>query len=463
MFGLNFSFWTYYDNDVTPFIPELWANESIMILEENMVFGNLCYRDFDNVVAKYGETVHTRKPGELLAKRKTNADQITVQDVNANDVLVVLNQQLHTSFIIKDGEESKSFKDLVNEYMRPAMLAIARGIDLVCAGQVMQFMSNRAGGLNQLSSNNAKDFMLATRQVMNINKAYVQNRNLVLTAVSETEALRNDLFLQAQQVGDDGTALREASLGRKLGFDTFMDQNTPFVNGAGWTDVVGAVNNAAGYPAGTTVLTVDLLSAAITAGTWLTIAGDMTPLQVVSTVGGATPTQINVAAPGLLNAVVDDAVITLYPKGTVSNTYAAGYVKELAISPPSGVTPAAGMLVSFGIDTTNRYCIISYDSGTGILLDRPLVTGITSGDAINFGPPGSYNFAFHRNAFALVSRPLALPRAGTGAIAGVVNYNNMSMRVVITYDPHNQGHLVTLDTLIGVAPLDLNLGAVLFG
>ena len=64
---------------------------------------------------------------------------------------------------------------------------------------------------------------------------------------------------------------------------------------------------------------------------------------------------------------------------------------------------------------------------------------------------------------ALVVRPLALPRPGTGAVAAVANWNNLSMRVVITYQGLNQGHLVTCDMLAGIAVLDTRLGGVLVG
>src|SRR5262245_8124150 len=90
-----------YDDFPTAFIPQLWANESIAILEESMVIGNLVHRDFENVIASYGDTVNTRRPGEFKAKRKTAADNVTVQQNTATNVPVVLNQHLHTSFIIK--------------------------------------------------------------------------------------------------------------------------------------------------------------------------------------------------------------------------------------------------------------------------------------------------------------------------------------------------------------------------
>ncbi|KKM98411.1 hypothetical protein LCGC14_1158160, partial [marine sediment metagenome] len=64
---------------------------------------------------------------------------------------------------------------------------------------------------------------------------------------------------------------------------------------------------------------------------------------------------------------------------------------------------------------------------------------------------------------ALVTRPLAAPAAGTGALSFVANFNGLSMRIVITYDGTKQGHLVTCDLLCGVKVLDTRLGAVMLG
>lgn len=445
------------------YIPEVWANESIAILEENMVVGNLVHRDFEPIIASYGDVVNTRKPGEFVAKRKTTADSVTVQTPTAVSIPVVLNQHLHTSFLIKDGDQSKSFKDLVMEYLHPAMLSIARAVDEIVSGQVYQFIGNGAGQLGGLSKTTAENYLVNTRQVLNINKAYVQDRNLILGPVSESQLLQDQAFLQAYSVGDDGTALREASLGRKFGFDIFMAQNTPYINSALVDTVTGAINNASGYAAGTKTFVVSGLTVAITAGTWLTIAGDNTPLQVVSTIGGSTPTSITVNR-GTKSAIVNAAVITLWGVGAVNQGggYAIDWAKELIYNVFTQ-DPQVGQGVTFGT-TTTVYSIIQVDIvNKTILLDRPLEAAVANSAAINLLPGGSYNWAFHKNAVALVTRPLALPMQGTGARAGIANFNNMSMRVVFTYDGNKQGTLVTLDTLLGVKVLDQNLGAVMYG
>jgi P22 coat protein - gene protein 5 len=401
--------------------------------------------------------------GEFKAKRKGVADNVTIQANTATNVPVVLKQHLHTSFIIKDADQSKAFKDLVVEYLHPAMLSIARGVDQIVGGQVHQFHANGGGSLGGLTGDNAEQYLLESRQVMNINKAYVDDRNLILSPASETSLLSDPKFLQAYSVGDDGTALRDASLGRKLGFNIFMAQNQPYV-APGNTTAVGALNNAGGYGVGTKTVTVDGFAAAIPVNAFVVIDGEGSPLRVVSTVGGATPTSISFSR-GLKAPVKDNAAVTVYTPATVNNAsgYAVGYDKEITIDNTT-VAPRVGQCVTFGTGTTGPvYSIIDVETLVGITLDRPLEAAISDNDQVNLGPAGSFNFAFHRNALALVNRPLALPIPGTGARAGVANYNGLSIRVVMTYDGNAQGTLVTVDTLLGVKVLDTLLGAVMYG
>lgn len=405
--------------------------------------------------------------GELAALRKGVNDDVTIQDVSSTNVSVTLDQLVHTSFLIRDAEQAYSFKDLIQTYLQPAMLGQARLLDRVVLGQYPQFLSNARGKLRQLvgsgSSATAKDYILDTRQRMNENKAYMAGRNLIWTPKSETELLKLDIFTSAERVGDGGFTLREAEIGRKLGFNHYMGQNMSSITVSGVDKTTGAVNNAAGYAKGTTTLVVDGITGALANGQWIDIAGD--PFRIVShTETTGNTTGITIGSPGLRYSVVDNDVITIYDPGAVNfgAGYAVGYSKYIVID---GVTnfPQTGQMVSFGTSATNPvYTIVDADSvNSKILLDRPLEGALADNDVVNIGPYGDFNLAFHRNAMTLVVRPL--PQASVGARSAVVSYNGLSMRATITYDGRAQGHLVTLDMLYGIKVLDSALGAVLLG
>jgi hypothetical protein len=452
-----------YANDVDALVPEMWAQESLMVLEENMQISGMVHRDFQTMVAAHGDVINTRKPADFTAKRKGVNDSVTIQDATVTNVQVPLDQLVHVSFLLRDGEESKSFKDLVAEFLRPALIAQARFLDQVVLGQVHRFlMAKAAGGLGLLTSTTAKQYILDTRQILNENKCPVEGRNLFLTPNSESAFLALDLFVSTEQVGDSA-ALREASLGRKLGFNMFMSQNTPSI-AAGNTTLAGAVNLTAGYAKGhAAAIVVDGFTGAVTVGEWLTIAGDMTPYQITATAATlGNTTSITLDQP-LRRAIADNAVITSYVGGAVNLAagYAAGWAKEIVVDAFT-VAPRVGQMVTFGT-TATVYTIIQVTGLTSILLDRPLSATIADNAAVNLGPMGEYNFAFHKNALALVCRPLAAPRAGVGAASAVINYNGLSVRCTITYDGEKQGHLITIDMLCGVALLDQLLGCILLG
>lgn len=458
-------FKTGFDNTVSAWIPEIWAQETLVILEEVMVMGNLVHRDFSADIANFGETVHTRKPAEFKAVRKGVNDNVTVQAVSATDIPVVLNQHIHTSFLIRDGEESKSFRSLVDEYLAPAALSLGREIDLILSSQVHRYLDNSEGHLGMLDSTNGKEYILGARERLNILKAPVVGRNLVIGPQTETQFLLLPDFTQADKVGDAGTALREASLGRKLGFDTFMAQNTVEVTTV--DGQAGAVNSAGGLAAGTTVVPVDgFTTTGPAVGSWVTIVGDDIPRQIVASTVTAGAGNLTLAS-GLKRAVADNAVVQAAASALVNNAsgYAAGYDKEIAVDGYTGVIPV-GSLMSFGTDA-DRYGVIgTTESGgntVGVTLDRPLVAALTDNEVVGVGPSGKYNFAFNRTAIALVVRPLAMPRAGAGALSGTASHNNLALRVVVTYDGDKQGHLVTLDLLAGVAQLEPNVGVPLLG
>lgn len=471
-----------FDTEDRAWVPEVWAQETLAILEENMVIGRLVHTDFSDEIRDFGDTVNTRRPGTFTAKRKGVNDDVTVQSATADKVAVVLNQHVHTSFLVRDVEQSKSFKDLFEQYLQPAAKSLAEHIDRILLGQVYQYLDTTVGDVGEMNAtaadaHNAKNLMLSVRNEQNKNKVPMVGRYLILTPDSETDALALDLFLSAEKVGDEGTALREASLGRKLGYETYMCQNTPMVVDTGAVDADdadaltlgdlaftsdGAV--AAGYVAGQYIYFVD--------GTTATLM-DKSPHRITLIAGDVVTFDrpIRVAMPSADNDVylvpMADVALAEHTAAGGPATYPAGYDKEIWLD-GTGI-PQVGQLISFNNAATliaGEYCIVTVEVQTGgeyaVTLDRPLDNAIADNYTAGLGPGGSYNFALTRNALALVNRPLAAPKA-QGVSSGVASYNGLSVRVTMTYDGDKQGTLVTLDMLCGVKVLDEDQGAVLIG
>ncbi len=450
-----------FDTDMRALVPELWAQEALLVLDNSLVAAQLINRDYENIVADFGDVINLNRPGRFSAVRKGINDDVTVQDATAEKIQVKLDQFIHTSFLIRDGEESLSFDLLRAKYLVPAIESIAQFIDQIVLLQMYQFLENTAG---KLGTDPSRTTIIQAREVMNKNNVPEERRRMIITPDTEGALLDIGDFITADKIGDDGTALARGELGEKMGFRFFRSNHAPSIP-TGSTVVTGAVNLSAGYAVGTTDLAVNGFSTKLTPGSWCTIAGDMTPQKIVARTPTTGSTTAITIAPGLRYAVVHTAVVTVYTPGAVNLVagYAAGYNKTI-VTDGFVVAPKKGQLTSFGVAAAlDVYGQVDTPTTIATELDRSLEAAILNNDVIGIGPAGEYNFAFDRDAITLVVRPLAAPQSGTGASAAVANFNGLAIRVVITYDGDKQGHLVTCDVIAGVKTLNADLGCVMFG
>lgn len=449
----------YGTNDLSAWSPELWANETLAILNERLFAPNLVHRNFENQMATKGHIVHTRRPNEFTVYNKTDNDSVTVQDLTATDVEVKLDQHWETTFKVRDEEWSKGLPELIETHMKPAAIALARRADQVIFGQYANFLNNGIGNLGGGTSSNIKDYMVYLRQKMNDNKAYEDGRKLIACNSAESLFLLPGMLTEADKSGTT-EALREGRVGRLMGFDIMRSNNMAQISsGNTLLDPDTLVNLAAGYPAGTTTIAIDGNGGdAYPDGVWVTIDG------MPNIVTASTATSMSLRW-GLTRAVADNAPVFGYTAGAVNfgAGYAAGYHKEIVVDGFT-VAPRVGQAVTFGTgspSTTPIYTIVAVTGLVGITLDRPLEAAIVDDATVNIGPAGGYSFAFHKNALAFVNRPLNLPNRDMGVKAAVVNLNGLALRVMMQYFMTQQYTLVTFDTLSGVKKLDGNLGAVL--
>jgi hypothetical protein len=443
-------------NNVTALIPQLWAQESVALLTENMQIAGTINRDFEEVFARFGDTVNTRQPSTFSASRKNKSSNVTAEDAVLNNIPVVLNQHIYHSFLLDDSDLTLAMQDLIDVFIKPAAIALAKMIDQVCLSQVYQFTAHQVGEIGGLSNTNGNALLATTRGKLNGNLVPDDGRRyLALGHGADAKMMENAIFTQADQRGDV-EGLMYGYLGTKQGMHTYMSQNTPALLAA--ATAAGRVNNAGGYVAGTTTLTVDTFdddAASCLAGDWIRIGKYYYQVTAVN----ANPATSITIAPGLIEAVAHQAAIARYGRVQINevNNYAAGHAEAIVFDNPT-VAPQVGQLVSFHASTT-KYAIVQTNGTTSMLLDRPLEAAVNNDQWARLGPTGGgFNFAYHRNCMTLALRPLAAPRGGVES--AVTNWNNIPMRAVITYDGQAQKHRVTLDLLAGIKVLDAKLGAV---
>lgn len=198
--------------------PDIIAREALMVLRNNAVMANLVHRDYsDEFVAGIGDTITIRKPAKFDAKEY--AGSIEVQDATEGRVTVKMDKHLDVSFAVTSKQLTMDIKDFSEQLLVPAMQAFLDKIDaylLALNTDVTKKVPSTAS---------IKDDLIDARKHLTASATPLADRRFVYGTDAEADLLKTDLFVSAEKVGDEGTALREASLGRKFGMDFYVDQN----------------------------------------------------------------------------------------------------------------------------------------------------------------------------------------------------------------------------------------------
>lgn len=200
---------------------EVIAGEAVDVLRANAVLPNLVHRSFEpEFVAGRGDTINARKPASFVAKDYTNS--ITVQDVTETKIPVVMNGHKDISIAITSKELTMSIEDFSAEILTPAMQAF---VDAMDAQLVKDMVAGAKKTISATTTAVTQANIVDARAAITKAKAPLTERSFVFGTDIEADLLNTELFVNADKVGDDGTALREASLGRKFGMDCYCDQN----------------------------------------------------------------------------------------------------------------------------------------------------------------------------------------------------------------------------------------------
>jgi len=368
------------------------AREAMPILENNLVMAGLVHRDFSNDFAKEGDTIQVKKPPVFTAVEFDGDLSGEYQDITETEVDVKLDKIADVSMDITSKELTLNIDKFNDIITAPAMSALAQKIDADLCGlysDIPYYYGTSGATPNELSD------ISGARKILNNNKVPMQMRNLVIDPEADSTFNVLDVFAKVDASGST-EGLREASLGRKLGMNLFMDQNIK-------------THTAGGYSA--------LADVTITAG-----ASGATTITLTSAAGASTA---KLEKGDIFK--IDDYQFTV----TTQTAAAASGVVSVSIYP---ALPKA------------------YDAFTSAAVTFADVTARAH----------TSNLAFHKNAFALVSRPLMQPMGGANSYTTSIK-NGINVRVTMGYDMDTKTNKISFDVLYGAYTLYKELAVRLLG
>ena len=246
------------------------ARAALPRLIENLVFPNLCYRDFSDEFSDMGDTIRVRKPVVLAAQEFSDSAGVSYQDMKEQSIDVKLDKIATVDARATAVETAVNLSDLNRVFIEPAAAALAEMInaDGLALYKDIPYICGTAG-----TTPNSLAAFTGARKALNINKVPTASRVAVWDPEAEAAFGEIPAIVNAEKSGST-QALREGAIGRVMGFENYMSQAVKkHVSGV---TASSAVKLYASANAGDTTigLTGTTLTGKLVKGDLLTIQGD---------------------------------------------------------------------------------------------------------------------------------------------------------------------------------------------
>jgi len=211
-------------NSISAYTPQLWSRKGVALLHETIVAPGLVRVDFSEELAQAGDIVNTRQVGTFTAGTVSETTGVSsVQDASATNIAVQLTNWKDVTFAINDREAGRSFTNLVEQFLEPAMLAIANDVDAAVLGLYSDLTENTA--VTGVTSGSTLFTGINTARTR-LNKALVPMTDRVIILSDDDEGALVGVS-QLEKVNEAGTSetLRNGQVGRLKGFDLFRASN----------------------------------------------------------------------------------------------------------------------------------------------------------------------------------------------------------------------------------------------
>lgn len=395
---------------------QLIANEALLQLKNNLVMAKLVHRDYEDTFEKEGATIRVRRPIRYTVRTNMTS---SAQDVKEGNVSVSLDKVAGVDFGFTSTELTLDIERFSERYLTPGVIEIAHRIDRDIA-EMYKYVANWSWRGTNPSANtriDSFDDYAAGPERLDENAVPVSDRSGVLAPADYWGIAGSLTALQADRKAI--SALEKAKIGTYANTDTYSTAQV-------WEHTVGA----SGSP-GVTLNTSTQVS------TYETVMGT-TPIQATYTFGG-TAAVTGYFAAGDVITIAD--VFDINPR---TGQRIGGRLKQFVVLATTNTTATTfTMPISPAIIPTGPYKNVELVSAGSKAVTR-VGTAATQ---------YRQNMVFHKNAFALVVRPLVLPPGSVDGARATDSQTGLSVRVIPYYTGSTDTSVWRLDVLYGVAPV----------
>lgn len=396
--------------------PSVFAQEGLMILENDMVLGNKVRADYSDQFAMVGDTINIRRQ-TAYAGQADNLDLSSyTEDVTEGKTTITMNKTLSTKVNIGALDRTLSFDRMSQEVIRPVMVKFKDYIEQQIAATYTS-VYNFDGTPGTLP---ASYLSLANPNAILTDLAVPNSDRFGVHSPSASATLADSL--KGTYVSEKAkTAFEKSKIGAYGGFDNHESVHVPThtVGPLGGTPLVNGGAQAVTYAASKDTWSQSLVTDGWTASAAARLAaGDVFTLPNVFSVN-----PVSKVSTGRLQTFTVLSAASSDGSGNLTAT----------ISPP--------------IITSGAYQTVTAAPADNVALTIKTGTASTA---------YRQSLIMHPDAIALVTRPLRIEQ-GSGVKTSTKSGNRVSISCTEWVDGNTLAHYMRFDMLFGVKMIDPRL------
>lgn len=312
------------------------ARDASIVLSNLLVTGNLVTRDKEAKFKgnKIGDSMKVTVP-PVLDDPNEFSGTTSATSIVETEIDLTLEKHFYHRVDLTSKQKSLELHDFTRLITTPIMRSFGQGIDKYFTKQMQVFRANLAGSVANRPST-AAHIAAANKK---LNDALIpKSGRVALVDTTVEESLIQLAAFTSQDYGTDGpAALRDATLGKRFGFQFVVDSFLgAFSRSAAANDIAGTVVTNGTPAVGATTLNIDGITSetgTIYAGTVFTLAGDTTRYVVRKDATIAANATTLTVYPALVAAPGDGAAVTFEAAGYMNVAFHPNAITGAIVAP----------------------------------------------------------------------------------------------------------------------------------
>lgn len=343
------------------------ARDAAITLNDRLVVGNLVNRDKEAIFSgrKVGDSIKVTVP-PAVSDASEFTSTTSASDQTEVEFDLTLEKHFYKRIDLTTKQKSLELSDFTRLVTLPAIQGIADSIDKFILRNMQVFRHNLTGTVGNRPSTMAH--LAAATKTLNDLKLIKSGRIALVDTTVEQSLVQLSQFTSLDYGPESTSGIRDATLGRRYGFDFVVDSNLgAFSRSSAANDIAGSPVIISTVAIGGTQIGIDGVTNAtgtIYAGTAFTINGDTTRYVVrkdVTAVGNAYAT-VDIW-PALVVEGTAEKAITFEAAGYSNLVYHPNAISAAIVAP-------APLAVNSSVQSFNGISVrVSMDSSISTLAD----------------------------------------------------------------------------------------------